>query len=206
MAKYIIFDLGNVLIHIHPQLAISKFEENCDVEQSDVGKFFLSDLHLGFMKGLYSTEEFYQTMMSEYPCSLNQVNFHKIWNDVIGQPKQGIREIIEELKACYSLAICSNTDPWHWQKVLHEVPFIMDFGHYYLSFEMKLNKPDPAVFEYILTTLAVGGSDCIFIDDTAENIDIAREFGMVGITASEPGVTRDELKRLNILKNYSLSD
>ena len=63
MATHIIFDLGNVLIHIHPELAMKGFEEACGIKQAKLRKFFLSDLHLGFMEGVYSPGEFFKTMM-----------------------------------------------------------------------------------------------------------------------------------------------
>jgi len=200
MVKYIIFDLGNVLIHIHPELAIKGFEEACGLKRAEIKKFFLSDLHLGFMRGAYSTREFYNTMKDEYSCSLNKSSFRKIWNCVIGEPKEGIKEIIEELKLSYSLAVCSNTDPWHWQKVWCDVPFIKDFKHFFLSFEMNLNKPDSLVFKHLLSIMRVQGQDCIFIDDTPENVKVAKMYGIHGIVASEPYLIRKKLKILKILK------
>ena len=116
-----------------------------------------------------------------------------------GKAKDGILEIIEELKSSYSLVLCSNTDPWHWQKVLHEIPFIKEFEHFYLSFEMKLNKPDAQVFKQILSSLSIQGQDCIFIDDTVENIEVAKQFGIQGVAASEPKEIREKLKSLKVL-------
>jgi FMN phosphatase YigB (HAD superfamily) len=150
MAKHIIFDLGNVLIHTHPELAMKGFEEACGLRQEEIKEFYLSDLHLGFMNGIYSTREFYQAMVDEYSISLDIFHFKRIWNRVIGQAKDGIHEVIEELKLSYTLVLCSNTDPWHWQKVLQEIPFMKEFEQFFLSFEMKLNKPDAQVFKYIL--------------------------------------------------------
>lgn len=198
MATHIIFDLGNVLIHINPELAMKSFEEACGLRQQEMKKFYLSDLHLGFMKGDYSTGEFYNAMVDEYSISLSEYQFHKIWNGVIGVAKDGIHEMIEELKVSYSLVLCSNTDPWHWQKVLQDIPFMKEFEHFFLSFEMELIKPDALVFEHLLSTLGVQGQDCIFIDDMPENIVSAEQFGIEGIAASEPNVIREELKRLKV--------
>jgi putative hydrolase of the HAD superfamily len=107
--------------------------------------------------------------------------------------------MIEELKESYSLVLCSNTDPWHWQKVLQDIPFMKEFEHFFLSFEMNLNKPDALLFQYVLSTLGVQGQDCIFIDDIHENIVSANQFGIQGIVASEPQIIRRELKRFKVL-------
>jgi putative hydrolase of the HAD superfamily len=200
MPTHIIFDLGNVLINIHPDLAMNEFSEKCGIKPVEIRKFFLSDLHLGLMKGDYSPDEFFRIMINRYPCSIDEHSFQIIWNKVIGRAKRGIEDIIRELASSYSLGICSNTDPWHWQKVLHDIPFIKYFKQFFLSFEMKKNKPDPLIFEHILSSLGIPGQNCVFIDDTSENIEVAKTFGITGIVASEPREIQYELQRLKILE------
>lgn len=76
------------------------------------------------------------------------------------------------------------------------MPVLKKFENYFLSFEMKLNKPDSRVFKKILAELSAAGEDCIFIDDAEENIEAARQFGIHGIRAHEPEKMASELKRL----------
>ncbi|UCF63376.1 MAG: HAD family phosphatase [bacterium] len=198
MVTHIIFDLGNVLIHIHPEMAIAGFQNTCGYTTEQIKKFYLSDLHLAFMEGACSGSELYLKMVKNYPCTLNESEFREIWNQVIGKPKEGIKELINDLKDSYTLAICSNTDPWHWQKVYENFPFIREFKYYFLSFEMKLNKPNPVIFQKILDHMGIQGDQCIFIDDIAENIEAARLHGINGITASHPLQMREELTQRKI--------
>ena len=198
MITHIIFDLGNVLIDIHPEMAMAGFQSACGYKPEQIKEFYLSDLHLGFMEGAYTGKELYETMIKNFPCTLNESEFKEIWNQVIGEPKEGIKELIDDLKNSYSLGICSNTDPWHWQKVYENIEFIKEFKHYFLSFEMKLNKPDPAIFKRILDHIGIQGDHCVFIDDIAENIDAAQQHGINGIIASNPFQMREELTRLKI--------
>ncbi len=197
MIKYIIFDLGNVLIHIHPHEVIAEFTRRCQLPREKIQQFYLSDLHMAFMEGRYSGDEFYRQMMKEYPCRLSLPEFITIWNGVIGGPKEGIPELIRELKHRYTLAVCSNTDTWHWQKVLRTIDFMQDFSHYFLSFELKHGKPDPEVYRHMLKKLGVQGEDCLFIDDTSKNIEAGSRFGIQGIAASEP---QDIISLLKIRK------
>ncbi len=199
MIQQIIFDLGNVLIYIHPEKTMSEFARRCELSENQVRGFYLSDLHLDFMAGQYHPNDFYQKMMEKFPCNLSMEDFIGVWNQVIGAPKTGMAQLVSDLKRKYTLSICSNTDTWHWGKVLQEVPFIHDFEHFFLSFHLKRNKPDPSVFQDILTTLEIRGENCLFIDDTQENIEMAARFGIQGIHASDPGIIRSELLSQGIL-------
>jgi len=113
MVKHIIFDLGNVLVDIHPELAMRAFTQRCNISYQTVKTFFLSDLHLDFMAGKFSPDDFYQLMIQKFLCNISQIEFQSIWNLVIGDPKPGIEELINTLTERYTLSVCSNTDPWH---------------------------------------------------------------------------------------------
>jgi HAD superfamily hydrolase (TIGR01549 family) len=184
--EHIIFDLGNVLVHIHPERAIQAFVNKCGLSSDIIKTFYLSNSHLSFMEGAFSPEEFFQLMIKQYPCDLSLHEFMTIWNLVIGNPKNGIPDIISKLKDSYILSICSNTDPWHWDLILKENAFINNFDHYFLSFDLHLNKPHAGVFQHVLKRLPANGPDCIFIDDSKENIEAAESLGIHGIHASEP--------------------
>ncbi|MEJ2634868.1 MAG: HAD family phosphatase [Calditrichia bacterium] len=199
MIRHIIFDLGNVLVRIHPQKTMQEFAERCNISMSDIRKFYLSDLHLGFMEGKYSPDDFFRQMMTMFPCDITRNEYIKIWEKVIGAPKEGIRGIVGALKDRYVLSVCSNTDPWHWQFVLREYDFIRDFQHYFLSYELKMNKPDPRVFGRILKHLNASGSECVFFDDTEENIQAADRFGIRSFLVSEPAEINEALQNLKLI-------
>ena len=44
---------------------------------------------------------------------------------------------------------------------------------------MQINKPDPEIYKIILDKVGVPASECVFIDDIQENLDVAsKTFGM----------------------------
>jgi putative hydrolase of the HAD superfamily len=200
MIKHVIFDLGNVLIHIHPEKTLQQFADFCGFSVEKVKEFFNSPIYWDHMAGLYSPEVFYQKVIRAYPCTISMDEFKKIWNSVIGVPKEGIESLIHQLKENYSLSVCSNTDPWHWQKVMQEVSFMTAFTKYFLSFEMKMNKPDPRIFASIPEQLNCDAQECLFIDDIRVNVDQANLSGFHTILASEPVQIGNKLKQEGILK------
>ena len=199
MIKHIIFDLGNVLVDIHPREVLQQFSKICSIDYQKIKTFFLSPLHLDFMSGNYSPDIFYKKMISEFSCNLTQEEFFAIWTKVIGNPKAGVSNLIKKLLNRYQLSVCSNTDYLHWNVALEKASFLKNFDYYFLSFEMKINKPNPQIFEQMLRKLNATGENCIFIDDTEENIRQANCFGIKGCCTSQVDEMENFLSRLKIL-------
>ncbi len=57
-------------------------------------------------------------------------------------------------------------------------------------------KPNPKIFEAALARLGAKPEECIFVDDTEENIDAARMLGMKGILYRDFVAFRAELESL----------
>jgi putative hydrolase of the HAD superfamily len=201
--RHIIFDLGNVLVEIHPERTMKNFAQRCGHSLQTVQSFFLSRLHLDFMAGKYTPQAFYQTMIQQYPCQISLEEFVRIWKQVIGEPKPGIEELVRELATDYELSICSNTDPWHWEVVTRNYRFVQYFKRFFLSYQIGFNKPHPRVFETILQELRCSGEEIVFIDDSEENIKAAEKFGIHGIVASSTAEIREGLVPLIPIRTNS---
>lgn len=197
--KHVIFDLGNVLLNIHPEKAMEAFARTSKLPRKEIEKFFLSELHLGFMGGKYSSIQFFKKVKAKYLLESDFENFCLIWNLVIGEPKNGIIQFINQLNQKFTLSLCSNTDPIHWSYCLKQYPFLQNFRYYFLSFELKRNKPDPLIFEKMLYELKSKGEECVFIDDTLANIETAHHLAIRAIHAEDPQKIRAELLKLNLL-------
>jgi len=50
-----------------------------------------------------------------------------------------------------------------------------------ISYEVKFTKPEPEIYRTLLERFQLDPTECIFLDDRAENIEAARAFGMRGI-------------------------
>lgn len=196
--KYVIFDLGNVLVYIHPQETMQALALRCGKDVPEIKSFFLSETHNGFMKGLLTPEQFHRNFVEKYRCHISFNEFMSTWNRLIGTAKEGIDEIVERLSANFILAVCSNTDPLHWEIARQTLPFINRFDHYFLSFKMKCLKPDLLMFQEMLSSLQANAEQCVFIDDTEENTIQARKLGLLVIHSCESKSIRSELLRLDI--------
>ena len=63
-----------------------------------------------------------------------------------------------------------------------------------------LVKPDPAIYHLILTKIKKPARECLFIDDSAVNINQAKQLGFKTIHFKSPGQLGDELEQMGLLK------
>ena len=65
-----------------------------------------------------------------------------------------------------------------------------------ISSRIKLIKPDPAIYAYLLETFALRGDDTVFIDDTAVNLPPAQACGIRTIRFEDAAQCERELRVL----------
>lgn len=97
----------------------------------------------------------------------------------------------------YQMAILSNTCPSH-SAVNARKGVYDDFDIVILSFEVKLQKPDPRIFQLTLGRLHVRPEEAVFIDDVAEYAEVATTLGMHGIHFTDYGSLLADLNKLGV--------
>ena len=55
------------------------------------------------------------------------------------------------------------------------------FEEMYLSYEIGLHKPDPAIYKYVLDQAKIINTETAFVDDSLPNILTAQKMGICGI-------------------------
>ena len=94
--------------------------------------------------------------------------------------------------AGYKTALLSNMQFDMIAHVRAKFPWLRDFDHQIFSSEVRLVKPDPALYLRCLEKLGTQASETIFIDDREENVAGARAVGMTAFRfRSLPELRRD---------------
>ncbi|CAH1652690.1 2-haloacid dehalogenase [Hyphomicrobiales bacterium] len=73
-------------------------------------------------------------------------------------------------------------------------PFLGGFDGIVVSGEVRLVKPDPAIFALFLEQNGLTAAECLFVDDNEANIATARELGFTAHQFSAPELFADALK------------
>jgi 2-haloacid dehalogenase len=199
--KAIIFDIGGVLLKWDPtrvfqcyfpgqSQAIGNFLAEIDFFEwnthQDKGRTFAEGIALHSAK------------FPQY-AHLIQAYFDH-YEDSITGAITGTADIAQTLKEKgYPLFCLSNWSAETFPRVRPKYPFFDLFDDIILSGEVKLNKPDPAIFNLLLNKIGYSAPECILIDDSQPNIEAARELGFVTIHFSSPEQLQTELQRLKLL-------
>ncbi|MBE0711228.1 MAG: HAD-IA family hydrolase, partial [Candidatus Aminicenantes bacterium] len=91
-----------------------------------------------------------------------------------------------------------NTDPERFVFVRHRFPEVLFFDAYVLSYELRLLKPDPAIYMAAARLAGTLPGECVFIDDMEENIAGAVATGLAGINYRPETDLAAELKKLGL--------
>lgn len=93
----------------------------------------------------------------------------------------GFRPFAEQFFEKYDFVLLS-TDVSEWSQYITEYhrldPY---FKQKLVSGDIGLRKPDPEIYAYTLKALGVSGEDCLFVDNSVENLRAAEAFGITPI-------------------------
>ena len=176
MIKTIIFDFGNVFINLNIEKAIKKTYEALNItEFSDE----IIAVNNRYEQGLISTDEFL-TFYNDNFQNLSKDELIDLWNLILRDFPKHRLNFLKDLKASskFKLILLSNTNELHINWIKKHVPFYEDFKNYfdsfYLSHEINLRKPNPDIFEFVISENNLNANECLFIDDNKDNIETAK--------------------------------
>ena len=76
--------------------------------------------------------------------------------------------------------------------------FLPDMDGGILSFQERLIKPDPAIYQLLLKRYGLKAQECVFLDDLAENVEAAEAQGYQGIVFETKEQAERELEKLGV--------
>ncbi len=113
------------------------------------------------------------------------------------QPAVEIARSLKDLG--YALYGLSNWPAEKFTLVRPQYPFFDWFADLVISGDVRLAKPDKAIFELLLRRIGRPAGECLFIDDHDRNILAARELGFQAILFQSPQQLETDLRRMGIL-------
>lgn len=197
--RWILFDLGGVLYEIDLVRPVEMLKSLSRTKMDGFLEDYLYSKHRDFMKGIYTKEEFFKEIKNSLNLNISLKEIEHIWGKIIVGFRNEFRPLLTTLKLDYKLALLSNTDPCHIEKILKEFPeFPYFFDKIFLSYEMKMIKPDQGLFMKVLEEIEEEPYHCLFLDDSSENIEIARSMGFYAEQVN------NYYDVLNVLRNYEI--
>ncbi len=204
MIKTIFFDIGGVLIDIHPERTYQYLSDSADVEVNMVKESFPWDAHDQYERGIMNNEDWFITYKESLPqpCCLKRSDFWNAWKLLLGEEKNTVN-ILEALNKQYSIWLLSNTNPKHIQDEIEKrylFPSLVNGAVY--SFDVGVRKPEKEIYEIAMQRANANPQECLFIDDLLENIQAAKQIGIEGIHFISSEQLEQELFHLGIINEY----
>ena len=135
------------------------------------------DLFYRIELGEISTHDFCEEVRQMTATNADDEAIIHAWNVLLTPVTENRLQRLRELREKgHRLFLLSNTNDMHWQYCGHQLDGC--FERVFLSYEMRLAKPDTAIFAEVLRQAEIDASDTLFIDDNADNIAAAASLGI----------------------------
>jgi len=181
MINTIFFDIGGVLLNIHPDRTIKYLSNLTNLSEKEITEAFPEDAHHKYERGEISGSQFFEAVKRSLPVSKNltEVQFWESWSLLVGEETEVVN-IMNKLTSKYPVWLLSNTNPYH---ILEEERFkLFDkiTGGIY-SYEVGSRKPEEDIYIKALKIAGTTASESLFIDDLIENVEMAKSLNMNAI-------------------------
>lgn len=178
MITTIILDIGNVLVDFAWKEFIAAKGYDDEINDRIAGATVLSDDWKQYDLGLLDEDEILDLFVENDPGVGDEIrNTFSTLTGLLIQ-KDYARDWIKELKAKgYRVLYLSNFSQKAERECSRELDFIPLTDGGILSYKVKKIKPDQAIYELLTRTYDLIPSQCLFLDDTWENVEAARRHG-----------------------------
>ena len=201
--KNIIFDYGNVIFTIDFKRTQDAFNA---LGITNVQSFYAHKtqhpIFNQFEKGEITAAEFRNGIreISEHP-NLTDEQIDHTWNSLlIGIPK-GNHELLLQLKQKYRTFLLSNINEIHLNYIESYLKkeFNLDgnkvfFEKIYYSHIVGKRKPNPDIFEQVLTENNLDPQETLFIDDSPQHLETATNLGIQTYLMTYPDTIQEFFK------------
>ncbi|WP_085535143.1 HAD family hydrolase [Massilibacteroides vaginae] len=184
--KNIVFDLGGVIIDLDRDSSLKRFKEIGVANIEDyLDPYEQRGIFLELENGGVDIEEFRIKLSEIVEKPLTTEEVQSGWLGFIEAVPQYKLDYILELRKNYNVFILSNTNPvvMEWAKT----PAFSEAGlpvtdycdKFYASFEMKVTKPNPRIFDLMIQDSGMLASETLFVDDGKLNVETGAKLGFL---------------------------
>lgn len=196
----VVFDIGGVLLDWNPRHLYRRLITDPGELAAFLAEICTPAWHHAHDLG-EDTEQSCRELAAAYPgqADLIMAWAHRSEEMIAGQLDDGV-QVLAEVKATGARCLAlSNMEPDKFALRRARYPFFGLLDGCVISGVEGVAKPDRAIFEILLGRYRLRPEATVFIDDTAANVQTARELGIVAVEYSTAGQLRRDLRALGLL-------
>src|SRR3989304_3784658 len=165
--RVVLFDLGNVLVNIHP----AAFTRHLGIDPATADRKYQKRI-LGIVKkyeaGLQTTDEYFNEMSDLFSGRYNSSLLREAMLKVIGAPVGGMEELVRLVATRYEIGVVSNTNELHFDYCRETFTPLRHFSKFYLSYKLSSRKPFAFGEAAAHVRARVSPHGAVFVDDLEE--------------------------------------
>jgi putative hydrolase of the HAD superfamily len=196
--KAIIFDYGDVLCLEPTNEDIEGSARILGISVDSFRKLWGRNRDL-YDRGDLSAETYWRKFAEDAGTTLEASQLHGLYERDVTMWSRLNPDMLAWLSTLSSAgmktAVLSNMHLGMVQHARHAFQWLDSVNFATFSAEVRLIKPDPAIYEHCLRGLGVAASDCLFIDDREVNIAAARAMGIHCVQFRSTEQLSNELQR-----------
>ena len=200
MIRNIIFDMGNVLLRFDREYFLDAVGAQGEDRKLLLNNVYLSVEWARMDRGSMTEAEAAESMCRHLPQRLHETAHLLVdrWDRPI-LPVPGMEKLLGELKkAGYGLYLLSNAS-FRQHEYWPRVPGNQYFDGTLISADVRLVKPEAEIYRLLYQTFHLAPEECLFIDDSTQNIEGAERTGMAGIVFhGDCGELRQALQAMGV--------
>jgi putative hydrolase of the HAD superfamily len=200
-ADALLFDLGRVVLDIDFSKVVACWAGHAGCEPTHLaGRFSWRDeFYQRHERGEISDAEFFAALRALLGVELSDAQFLEGWNAIFAGEVPGIAQLLARAAQRLPLYAFSNTNSPHVEYFSQRFADVL--GHFrglFLSSSIGLRKPDARAYDHVVKAIGVPARRIVFFDDLAENIEGARERGLIAVHVTSPDDVAKALAALGI--------
>ena len=197
--KAVIWDLAGVVLHTVKGTFNTLLAERLDAPLTEIDRLMLSKENELWDIDEIDDDTYYTFLLKELkmPMEKKAVLRKFVVDDFYID--QDMLTYIKNLRELVTTMLLTNF-PSHVHDFFKS-DWIVDgaFDHLIASCDIKLIKPDPAIYTLALDRLNLEAEECVFIDDREVNVNAAQKLGINGVVFQSKSQTMHDVD--NLLKN-----
>jgi epoxide hydrolase-like predicted phosphatase len=194
--KAVIWDLAGVVLHTVKGTFNTLLAERLNAPLAEIDRLMLSNENDLWDIDEIDDDTYYTFLLNELkmPMEKKAIIEKFVLDDFYID--QDMLAYIKYLRASVTTMLLTNF-PSHVHDFM-KTDWIVDgaFDHMIASCDVKLIKPDPAIYTLALDRLELEAEECVFIDDREVNVNAARKLGINGIVFQSKSQTMRDVDNL----------
>ncbi|APY13370.1 HAD-IA family hydrolase [Brucella sp. 10RB9214] len=193
--KHVVFDIGKVLIHYDPELAFLDIIPDAGERRWFLENICTSAWNIEQDRGR-SWQEAEALLLESHPQHHDQIRaFRRNWSRMVPHAYDDSVEILRGLIAAgHDVTMLTNFASDTFREAQARFPFLTESRGVTVSGDIRLLKPDRAIYDHHVASFGLDPAATLFIDDTMHNVEGAKQAGWQAVHFTSAAKLADDLR------------